>query len=247
MKIQIVEDVGMIADRLERLTRETLARHLPDIHVSHSLESARQFIRSHSINLLMLDLNLHGKSGFELLEEIVAEPYHTIIVSAYADKALTAFEYGVLDFVPKPFSGERLKKALNRFLNAYLESGNEMDVDQSDCKQALTRFLTIRDDGQTIRIPLEKIAHLTGAGSYTEIHLEDGQQYLHCKSLGALSAILPVTFERIHKSHIVRGGVIENISIVGDHKYEALLQTGTRLPISRKWYQSHVTASRGDE
>ena len=86
----------------------------------------------HSIDLLLLDLNLHGKSGFLALENAVAGSFQTIIVSAYADQAITAYEYGVLDFVNKPFSRARLEKALNRFLNS-----DYIPVNQ-------TRYLSIR-------------------------------------------------------------------------------------------------------
>ena len=244
MNIQIVEDVGTIADRLERLTREALAFHLPEIHVSHSLESARHFMQSNMIDLLLLDLNLNGKNGFKLLEEIVAEPFHTIIVSAYTDKAITAFEYGVLDFVAKPFTRERIQKALSRFVQNYLETDDDPESENNPISISHTKFLAIREHGLTKKIPLEKIAYLAGASGYTEIMLEDGKSYIHCKSIGLLSAILPADFTRIHKSYIVRASLITNISIVGDHKYEAALQNGARLPVSRKWYQEHINSTK---
>ncbi|WWW34360.1 response regulator [Stenotrophomonas rhizophila] len=56
---------------------------------------------------LLLDLNLGGEDGFELLRRAVAGRYHCVVVSAHRERALQAFEHGVLDFVPKPFSRER--------------------------------------------------------------------------------------------------------------------------------------------
>ncbi len=66
------------------------------------------------IDVLFLDLNLNGKDGFDLLKTSVSGAFHVIIISAHTEQALKAFEYGVLDFVGKPFNKERLARALDR-------------------------------------------------------------------------------------------------------------------------------------
>ena len=78
------------------------------------LQQGLGFIKEQSIDLLFLDLNLNREDGYELLEEVAAESFHTIIVSAYKDRAIRAFEYGVLDFVAKPYTEERLSLAIQR-------------------------------------------------------------------------------------------------------------------------------------
>ena len=55
---------------------------------------------------MLLDLNLHARDGFEILKQIVSKSFHTIIISANIDRAIEAFEYGVLDFIPKLYNKE---------------------------------------------------------------------------------------------------------------------------------------------
>lgn len=83
-----------------------------------NLEDAQDSLVSQPVDVMFLDLNLHGKDGFLLLHEQLVQPFHTIVVSANTDRALEAFELGVLDFVGKPFTQERIDKALQRFADA---------------------------------------------------------------------------------------------------------------------------------
>ena len=141
-------------------------------------------------DLLFLDLNLNGKDGFDLLQSVVAESFHTIVISAYKERAIEAFEYGVLDFIPKPFDMERLSKACLR-------------ITSPKQSEAQTKFLAIKKKGKRHLIRVEEIKYIKGAGIYTEIFLKNGQTAIHNKSLENLSLLLPQPFERIHKSFLV--------------------------------------------
>ncbi len=100
MRVLIVEDVTLIAERIADLAKQ----FLPDakIKISHTLEDAKLCIREESYDLLFLDLNLNGKDGFDLLHFAVAASFQTIIITANREQASLAFDYGVLDFISKP-------------------------------------------------------------------------------------------------------------------------------------------------
>lgn len=110
MNILIVEDEAILAQRIQRLVTDILVDHPLNIRLEHSLESAQMFLDKHPVDLLFLDLNLDGEDGFELLKNSTRTPFPTIIISAYKELAIDAFEYGVLDFVRKPVTTERLEK-----------------------------------------------------------------------------------------------------------------------------------------
>ena len=114
MKILIVEDEKSIANRIERLLKEIAGDKISSLVQKERLTEALDYINHHKIDLLFLDLNLSGNDGFEILQSLAAETFDTIIVSAYRDKAIDAYEYGVVDFVPKPFTKDRLAKAFHR-------------------------------------------------------------------------------------------------------------------------------------
>lgn len=228
MNVLIVEDERVAARRLERMIREILGDKLVSVRCTESLHDTETFISRNPVDVLLLDLNLSGKDGFELLKTAVAESFQTIVVSANTDRALEAFEYGVLDFVPKPFDKGRLIKAFER-----LERVDTV-VDTR------AKMLIVRNQGKLQMLPIDQVKYLQGAGDYVEIHLQNGAVFLHNKSLEALSRILPSSFIRIHKSYIADIKRITNLKIFGGGKYECELNDGTVLPVSRTRYKELI-------
>lgn len=218
MQILIVEDEDTVAARLKRLAEELLGSQIQKLSVFHTLDDADDYLEEHAIDLLFLDLNLAGHDGFDLLKKAVAGSFHTIVVSAYAERAIEAFEFGVLDFVAKPFTKGRLEKALARF--------------QSPTRQQETKFLGIKRRGIIESIPLENVSHFKGANIYSEVVLKDGEELLHDKPLNRLEQVLPATFIRVHKSFLVNEKLISGIKQQGNNA-ELVLTTGQTIPISR--------------
>jgi two-component system response regulator LytT len=224
MKILIIEDEARIAKRVERMTRDFFDKDV-QILLSDSLESGLIAIENNPIDLLLLDLNLNGEDGFEILQTFVAGLFQTIIISAYTDKAITAFNYGVLDFVPKPFDQNRLEQAFMRFTAQGKQSGGDV------------RFLAVRKAKTFRLVPINEILYIKGAGIYTELHLANNKIELHDKSLEALEKLLPETFERIHKSYILCWEQADKIVVEAAGKYSMQLKNGDLLPIGRSKYK----------
>jgi two-component system response regulator LytT len=225
MKILIVEDEPLLAQRLERLCREILGTRLESIRIATVFSEASARLSESPIDLLLLDLNLHGRDGMQLLASTVAGSFHTIIVSANTDHALRAFEYGVMDFVAKPFTRERLEQALQRV------------IDRDARAATAAKFLAVRKHGKVELVPIDRVLYVEGAGAYAEIVLEDGRRELHDKTLEKLHALLPPVFERIHKSYVVRMSAVKALHAAEGSHYEAELRNGVRLPIGRTRYK----------
>lgn len=224
MRLLIVEDEPLVAQRLERFCRDILGTRLTSVRVAPGFDAGEAVLAEHAVDILLLDLNLDGQDGMTLLQTAVAGSFHTVIVSANIDQALRAFEYGVVDFVPKPFTRERLARALERATAPAGPAG-------------ATRYLAVKKHGRVEAIRLEEVAYIHGAGNYAELVLRDGRRELHDKSLERLAALLPGDFTRIHKSFLVRfGDVVALRAHEGSH-YEAELRDGTRLPVGRTRYK----------
>ena len=226
MNILIVEDEPIIARRIKRMLIDLLVDRTENISVCHSLEKGKQYLSEHQVDLLFLDLNLHGEDGFELLGEIVAAPFHTIIISAYKEKAITAFEYGVLDFIPKPFNQARLAKALAR-LNT-----------TSTTPEKSVKYLSVQKRGRFVLLEIDNLAYIKGAGIYTELHFQDGTREIHNKSLESLTQLLPGHFDRIHKSWIINNRLIREIIVEAGGKYQVRIEGEHLLPVSRSKYKA---------
>jgi DNA-binding LytR/AlgR family response regulator len=185
MRIAIVEDEAVVARRLERMVRAVLDC---SVEVAPTLHGALDLIRSRPIDLLFLDLNLGGRDGFRLLEEAAASQFQTVVVSAHHEQALRAFEYGVTDFVAKPWSEERLRLAIERVA--------------ARAPQSRAQTLVVRKGRELRTIAVRDVLFAQGADDYAELHLVDGSVHLHEKSLSALEAFLPAAFVRVHRSYI---------------------------------------------
>ncbi|WP_298540038.1 LytTR family DNA-binding domain-containing protein [uncultured Aquimarina sp.] len=225
MNILIVEDESRIAKRIERMTRDIFGNALKSLKHINTLPEALQFIKNSSLDLMLLDLNLNGDSGFDLLTTAVSESFHTIIISAYKDQAITAFEYGVLDFVPKPFNRDRLEKALHKTITSEKTTTNDI------------KFLAIKKRQRIQLVPVSDVLYIKGAGSYTEVFLKDGKKELHDKSLDKLEQLLAFSFERIHKSYLLKMSEVKEIIVESGSKYIAELKNGERIPIGRTKYK----------
>ncbi|PTS97092.1 DNA-binding response regulator [Pedobacter sp. HMWF019] len=225
MKILIIEDEARIAKRLARMTKAYFEQQLT-LNVCDTLAKGLTYIEQSPIDILLLDLNLNGENGFEIMEAMVAKPFHTIIVSAYTDKAITAFAYGVLDFVPKPFDESRLFQAFGRLNN------------QSNLPDNPLKYLAVKKGGIIKMIEAIKVNYIKGAGIYSELHLQNGTQELHDKSLDALELLLPATdFIRIHRSYIVHLQQAEKLLIEAGGRYSVQLRNGEQLPVGRSRYK----------
>jgi len=220
VRILIVEDEPIIARRTARLTRSILDEANLTIETAEQLDAAHDALRADDIELLFLDLNLHGADGFDLLKASVAGAFHTIVISAYTDRAIEAFELGVLDFIGKPFGRERLAQALRR-----LRTDARTDPP--------ARYLAVRTGGRVTLIDVERVHYLQGAGSYSELVLRDGSTELHDKSLKRLVTLLPGDFVRIHRSYVVRVSAVAHVHSREGSRYAVELRDGTMLPVGR--------------
>lgn len=225
LNIAIVEDEAQVAKRVARLTREILGERVENVNTFACLDEAGLALVSEAFDLLILDLNLNGEDGFELLRRVAAESFHTIVVSAYKERALEAFDFGVLDFVPKPIDERRLRVAFERLLST---SSIHSQVASNFAKR-----LAIKSNGLVELIPVEEISHISGADDYSEVFLKSGKSVLSDKTLNSLDILLGDTFIRIHRSHIVRTNEIKRLRVSEGSRYNVDLPSGVQLPVGR--------------
>jgi DNA-binding LytR/AlgR family response regulator len=225
MRVIIVEDERMVARSLARCVRLVLGPSLQQLDVVEDLRSAQACLKKTRPDVLLLDLNLHGRDGFDLLKHAVAGAFDTIVVSANTDRAIEAFEYGVIDYVPKPFNTERLAQAFKRLSG---RRGESVDL----------RYLIVRHAGKLERVNVEDIRAIHGANDYAELELASGARRLHEKTLQKLMRSLPAGFVRIHRSHIVNLAFAQSLTAHAGSRYELGLTDGRPLPVGRKWIAS---------
>jgi len=221
MRILIVEDERPTAEDIKLLVEQILNKEISSVHIETSLDSALIYLKEKPIDVLLLDLNLNAKDGFELLKQVVSQSFHTIVISANISRAIEAFEYGVLDFIPKPYNVVRLKAAFQRLKSSHALDGHSI------------KYLSVKKGFEVKIIPLEEIKYFKSDNIYVELHLQNNQEVIYDKSIKQLIPLLPSNYYRIHKSFIVDRNNVESIQSLGGGKYRAILKSGDCLPVSR--------------
>ena len=226
MKILVVDHDPQAARLMEQHCRAILTHKLERYSTADSLPAATAQLGESAFDVVLLDPHLPRSDGLELLSGRIGQPFQTIIVSSRSDLALRAFDYGVLDFVPKPVSQERLARALCRV-------GPRLEPDK-----ASSQILGVRHFGRIDFIAVDDLLYVEGADKYSELVLVNGQRNFHDKCLGRLEATLSPSFIRIHKPYLVRFTMISRLRVLKGSRYFAELKNGQRLPVGRSRYQT---------
>lgn len=216
MRLLIVEDEALAARRLARLSLDHLG---PTACITHApdLKTAVAELRAFPIDGILLDLNLAGEDGFDLLAETDGLPL--VVVSAHSERSLEAFDHQVIDFIPKPVMPARLGRALDRLIAAHAR------------KRSPT--LLVRSAYRSEIVPCDQIVWACGADDYAELILVDGRRLLHDGGLSRLERLLPTEFVRTHRSAIVNAQHAVGTSS-GEGGRVVTTVTGEHVPISRR-------------
>ncbi|HUL54074.1 MAG TPA: LytTR family DNA-binding domain-containing protein [Opitutaceae bacterium] len=225
MKILLIGHEPRAMSLLEERCRAILGRRLTHLATVDSISAATACLEKMAFSVVLLDPDLVQGDALESPLLRGRSAIRTIIVSANAELVLPAFERGVLDFVPKPVSQERLAMALRRV------------GEQEQSAEPPERFLAVRRTGRIDLVPLDDLLYVEGADKYSELVLTNGQRSFYDKCLGRLEAALPPTFVRIHKSYLVRFPMVSRLVVKRGSRYFAELRNGLRLPVGRSRYE----------
>lgn len=220
----------------ERLARRELRQMLGEhahIRVSgeaDSVESAIDMIHDLKPDVVFLDIQMPGKTGFDLLAEIDVT-FKVIFVTAFDAYAIRAFEVNALDYLLKPINPDRLTRAIARLSAS--EVAGEIPPRQLEYDDRL--FLTV--DERSILLKISAIVCITAAGDYSEIITSDGRKSFVLKSLREWEARLPEKFfSRIHRSTIINLECVERIEKWFNNAHQVYLRNIERpLVMSRRY------------
>lgn len=220
----IIED-----SRLARLELRNLLQAFPQIELIGECEDAlvaEQMIRQQQPDLLLLDIQLPGKNGFELLDSLNYLP-KVIFTTAYDEYALKSFDYEALDYLLKPIEAERLTQSLKRLQQA---GQNSVVVDRLSADSSVF----VKDGEQCWMLELSRISHFTSCGNYSHVHFEAQRPLIH-KSLTQLEQRLPENlFFRANRQQIVNLKKIASVSLAINGNLELQLKDGTEVEVSRR-------------
>lgn len=221
----IVEDEYLAAEEL----RKMLAAH-PEVEIlgiADALPAAIEQIQRLKPQLLFLDINLRGASGFDLLEQLDEAPL-VIFITAYDQYAIKAFEVSALDYLLKPINPQRLAEAIEKIKKQLLPE------EANPTRLSIDKRIFIKDGDQCFFVPLAEVFLIESVGNYARIYYGNNKPLLH-KSLNYLEEKLPNShFFRANRQQILNIEYIQNIQTYFNNTLMVDLPEGRRVEISQR-------------
>ncbi|WP_103019659.1 LytR/AlgR family response regulator transcription factor [Salinibacter altiplanensis] len=224
----------------ERLARRELRRLLEPrgavtvVGAAATAEEAEAAIHEDDPDLLLLDVQMPGGGGFDLLERLDAVP-HVVFVTAYDEYAIRAFEVNALDYLVKPVEPKRLAEAIGTVRERAAEPVPEA-VGGEASRASLTADdqVFVKDGEQCWFVQLADVRLFETAGNYTRLYF-DGEEPLIHRSLNYLEERLdPDRFFRASRQHIFNLRWVEDVTPGAKDKLKATLGDGTEVELSRR-------------
>ncbi len=221
----------------ERLARKELIRLLKDfdeveiVGECSNAEEAVIAIKEHKPDLIFLDIQMPGKNGFELLEELETVP-KVIFVTAYDEYAIRAFQVNALDYLLKPVEEERLAEAINKVLQEDDEDIiGEQEVYEGKLGQDDQIFL--KDGERCWFVALKEIKLFESEGNYVRVYFNNYKPLI-LKSLNNLEERLDHTFFRTNRKFIVNLRWVQSVENWFNGGLRLTLKDGTQVEVSRR-------------
>ena len=240
-------DIHVVIIEDEPFARQTLKDFLSEtdwvelVGEAGNGSEALRLLRKLRPQLVFLDVEMPGLSGFQVLEQIDYEPT-VIFTTAYDEYAVRAFEFGAIDYLLKPFGRARFRKTLDRVrrileaAEAAPDSATLRERTESAQTERLTR-LFVRDRERILPLMVGDISRLEGGDDYVTVHAR-GRSFLVGLRLHEFEQRLPPDrFRRVHRSHIVN---LDYVSSIEPHDRRLLIkmQDGSEVLASRSASQA---------
>jgi two-component system LytT family response regulator len=215
-----------------------IERYVPeitDVMTSRDPEKGVELIRSWQPNLVFLDVQMPGMTGFDVLRKARTYDFEVIFTTAFNKYAIEAIRFSALDYLLKPIDADELKSAFHRF-----KEKQATEKDRRDLLDNLRFNLAAENEDFRIAIAtlkgtffysIRKIIRLEGEGNYTRIFFENDKPILASKTLKDFEEILtPYGFIRAHRSHLINKRFVDSVLFDGFIQ----MQDNSKIEISRR-------------
>jgi two-component system, LytTR family, response regulator len=248
-QVLVVEDEPLARQRLLRMVGRD--QELTVAGEIGSVEELSRLPREIAVDLVLLDIGLPGRSGFDLLELLHQrgiDPF-VIVTTASPEHAIPAFDVEAVDYLLKPLDYERFARAIARAKSKLLQGPGAAPPAPSALPASIAGLksatenrgqpfpgrLMISERGRVLLLPTHVIEFIQAAGKSVKIYA-DGRCHVLRERLYELESRLDAAlFIRIHRSTIVNVEHIVEMNALFHGDYELVLKRGTRLTMSRRF------------
>jgi DNA-binding LytR/AlgR family response regulator len=244
LAVLVVDDEPLARRRVVRLLRQL--SWVGAVEEAGNVRQAREKLAGFDPRILLLDIQMPGGSGFDLVRHLEDPAPALVFITAFDDQALRAFDANAVDYVTKPIEPGRFHAALERArTSAERQSSADRIVELEEVVASLRRRpeaqapraaeFWVKAKGDYIRIASAAITRIQAERDYVRIHA-DGQDYLYSENLATIERSLPPDeFVRIHRSTIVRVDAIERMKAGSFSSLIAVLSDGSEVRVGRTY------------
>ena len=219
--------------------RSFLKSYCTDVEIvgeAFTVSEAVHLIRTTHPQLILLDIQLQGETGFDILNKFSNPTFQVIFTTAHDSFALKAFQYNAIDYLLKPINPIELVQALDKarvnIQKDHLYHERLAHLTQNYQSKTLDRLTLSSAEGLTF-VRLEDIVYLQSDGNYTLFFLQNDEKLIISKSLKDYEKLLPAKqFFRIHQSYLVNIQYVKKI--LKEDGGSVIMHSGQQLPISRR-------------
>ena len=236
LKTVIIEDELKSIEVLNYMLNRHVGNDVSVVATFESSQKALEYLNKNKVDLVLLDIQMPGMDGFELLDRVDKVDFDLIFITAFNNYATKAFRYYAVDYLLKPVIAEELIEAIKRVKEKKGLRYNKEDLikifTEIDRHQEIPTRLAVPTREGVEFIQLENILRLEADGNYTFIYLRNKKKLYTSKTLKTFDELLPKEkFYRPHQSHMIR---IESMKkyIKTDGGY-IVMEDGARISISR--------------
>lgn len=214
----------------EPLALELIKNHIKQMRELQLLQAfddavaGASFLRLNKVDLLFVDINMPDITGIDLVKNLQHKPL-IIFTTAYRKFAVEGFELDAIDYLMKPITFDRFRKAALKAVDFHEYKNNMKDESNES--------IFVRSEYKLVRIPLNDIEYNEGLEDYIKIHFTNAKPLLTLMTMkGILEKLPPEKFTRIHRSYIIPLNRIQSFV-----NKKILLNTGKELPVSNSYIE----------
>jgi two-component system LytT family response regulator len=236
IKTIIIDDEANNLENLQAIIQQCCT----DIEVVGTAKNADEgllLIERHNPDLVFLDIQMPGKSGFDLLAALPKINFEVIFITAYDKYGIRAIKFSALDYLLKPVDIEEFKAAVAKAREKIsakkqnLNMENLLQYIKSGSKEPPKIALPTLKEIMYVKVT--DIVRCEAANNYTTFYLQNNEQFLVCKTLKEFADLLkPHNFIRTHQSHLVNIDSVK--SYLAEDGGTILLNNMQKVPISRQ-------------
>jgi two-component system LytT family response regulator len=202
-------------------------------------------------DVVFLDIQMPGASGFEVVEALQPPIPLVIFVTAFDSYAVRAFEADAVDYVLKPVDALRFRATAARIRAALAHGGGGWQVrmaaflERLDAREHQMRRIVIREGDRIFFIDVRDVEWFEAAGNYIRVHTVSGPHLIRMTMQTLEGRLDPKHFARVQRSAIVNLGRVSQLEAAVRGEYDIILKSGERLHL-QKAYKDRLRTALGD-